>query len=249
MNEIIKIGNKTISVIEWNGVRVVTTAQLAEIYEASETKIKQNYGNNEGRFKEGEHFYLLKGTELKEFKNQVENFYPVDKHSSSLYLWTRRGASRHCKMLGTDKAWEQFDILEENYYNPPKASIPQGKELLALAVIEAQRTIEEQSKRIEEMKPKAEFFDAVADSKDAIEIGKVAKVLNYPGIGRNKLFEILRQNGILMRNNIPYQKYIDNGCFRTIEQKYSMPDGETRISIKTLVYQKGVDHIRRVLKS
>lgn len=101
----------------------------------------------------------------------------------------------------------------------------------------------------ERMKPKEEFFDAVTDSKDAIEIGKVAKVLDFPGVGRNKLFEILRDKGVLMRNNIPYQKYIDNGCFRTIEQKYTVPDGETRISIKTLVYQKGVDYIRKVLDS
>lgn len=98
-----------------------------------------------------------------------------------------------------------------------------------------------------ELKPKAEFFDAVADSKDAIEIGQVAKVLNFPGIGRNKLFGILRAKGVLMNNNIPYQKYIDKGYFRTIEQKYTMPDGETRISIKTLVYQKGVDAIRKLL--
>lgn len=97
------------------------------------------------------------------------------------------------------------------------------------------------------MKPKEEFFDAVADSKDAIEIGKVAKVLNRPGIGRNKLFEILRDRGVLMKNNIPYQKYIDNGCFRTIEQKYSVPNGDVRINIKTLVYQKGIERIRRIL--
>lgn len=97
------------------------------------------------------------------------------------------------------------------------------------------------------MKPKEEFFDAVADSKSAIEIGEVAKVLNYPGVGRNKLFSILRDRKILMGNNIPYQKYIDNGCFRMIEQKYSVPNGEVRINIKTLVYQKGVDCIKDVL--
>ena len=49
--------------------------------------------------------------------------------------------------------------------------------------------------------------------------------------------------------NAPYQKYIDNECFCTIEQKYSTPDGETRISIKTLVYQKGVDYIRKILET
>lgn len=123
------------------------------------------------------------------------------------------------------------------------------EQIVANALIVANNIIANKDKQIEEMKPKAEFFDAVAESKDAIEIGKVAKVLNYPGIGRNKLFEILRDKGILMRNNIPYQKYIDNGYFRTVEQKYNTPDGSIRINIKTLVYQKGVDYIRKVLEA
>lgn len=127
-------------------------------------------------------------------------------------------------------------------------------ELLEKALIVAQRRIaerdkliKEKNKQITEMKPKVEFFDAVADSKDAIEMGQVAKVLDYPGIGRNNLFEILRDHKILRKNNEPYQKYIDNGMFRTIEQKYNMPDGSQRINIKTLVYQKGVDYIRKIL--
>lgn len=99
----------------------------------------------------------------------------------------------------------------------------------------------------ERMKPKEEFFDAVTDSKDAIDIGQVAKVLNFPGIGRNKLFEILRNNGILKQNNEPYQKYIDCGYFRVVEQKYEARPGEIRINIKTLVFQKGVDYIRKIL--
>lgn len=36
--------------------------------------------------------------------------------------------------------------------------------------------------------------------------------------------------------------------FRVIEQKYTVPDGEVRINIKTLVYQKGVDKIRKILE-
>ena len=99
----------------------------------------------------------------------------------------------------------------------------------------------------ERMKPKEEFFDAVTDSKDAIDMGQVAKVLNYPKIGRNKLFEILRDNGILQQNNQPYQKYIDCGYFRVVEQKYEARPGEIRINIKTLVFQKGIDYIRKIL--
>jgi len=96
-------------------------------------------------------------------------------------------------------------------------------------------------------RPKVEFFDAVASSKDAIPIGNAAKVLNI-GLGRNTLFEALRQRGVLMKDNIPYQIYIDRGYFRTIEQKYTLPNGETKISIKTLVYQRGLEFIRRILK-
>jgi anti-repressor protein len=97
------------------------------------------------------------------------------------------------------------------------------------------------------LKPKAEFFDEVACSKDAIDMGSAAKVLNY-GKGRTTLFKILREKGILDRNNIPYQEYIDRGYFRTIEQKFNKPDGSTCINIKTLVYQRGLDYIRKVIK-
>lgn len=99
----------------------------------------------------------------------------------------------------------------------------------------------------ERMKPKEEFFDAVTDSKDAIDMGQVAKVLNYPKIGRNKLFEILREKGILQQNNQPYQTYIDRGYFRVVEQKFEPTPGEIRINIKTLVFQKGIDYIRKIL--
>ena len=96
------------------------------------------------------------------------------------------------------------------------------------------------------LQPKAEFFDAVTDSKDAIPMADVAKVLDM-GIGRNKLFEFLRNNKILMADNKPYQKYVDAGYFRVIEQKYDKGYGETGINIKTLVFQKGVDYIRKRL--
>lgn len=107
----------------------------------------------------------------------------------------------------------------------------------------------EQRERLErerqELLPKAEFFDAVTDSKTAISIGETAKVLDA-GIGQNKLFAFLRDNNILKSDNTPYQRYIDMGYFRVVEQKYEV-HGEIKISIKTLVFQKGIDFIRRLL--
>lgn len=98
------------------------------------------------------------------------------------------------------------------------------------------------------MKPKAEFADAVMGSSDAIDMRKVATTLNM-GVGRNKLFEILRDKGIFDRHNIPYQTYIDRGYFRTIESTYNKPDGSSCINIKTVVFQKGLDFIRKLLNA
>lgn len=121
------------------------------------------------------------------------------------------------------------------------------EQIVANALIVANNIIQQKDKQIEEMKPKAEFFDSVADSKTAISMNEVAKVLNVKGYGRNNLFEYLRQNKILQNNNVPYQRYVDSGWFRVIEQKY-MKNGEPVVTTKTLVYQKGVDAIRKMLK-
>lgn len=126
--------------------------------------------------------------------------------------------------------------------------IPQTySQALMLAANQAKQ-IEEQNKLIEEQKPKADFYDAVTGSKDAIDMAMCAKTLNI-GIGRNRLFDFLRTRLVLDRNNIPYQKFIDRGYFRTIEQKYSKPDGTTCINIKTVVYQKGMEYIRNLIES
>ena len=120
------------------------------------------------------------------------------------------------------------------------------EQIVANALIVAQNIISQKDRQIEEMKPKAEFFDAVADSKTAISMNEVAKVLNIKGYGRNNLFEFLRENKVLDRWNVPYQRYVDNGWFRVIEQHYQK-NGEPVVTTKTLVYQKGVDGIRKMI--
>ena len=102
--------------IEHNGVRVITTELLAQVYETDTNNIKNNFNNHKDNFWEGVHYYLLKGDELRAFKREVNNIDLVAPNVNQLYLWTERGANRHCKILDTPKAWEQFDHLEETYF-------------------------------------------------------------------------------------------------------------------------------------
>ena len=120
-------------------------------------------------------------------------------------------------------------------------------QMIAQALIILQRRIQDANKEIARLKPAAEFAYQICSSKDAIDIGNCAKVLNR-NIGRNNLFEFLRNRKVLQQDNIPYQKYIDSGYFRVIETKYTIPSGETKISLKTLVEQKGVAYINKLLR-
>lgn len=233
--------------IEYQNQRILTTAQLAEQYGTEPQIITNNFNRNRDRYTEGKHFYCLEGEEKREFIN----LHQIDlgsKHAAILYLWTEKGAWLHAKSLNTDRAWEAYEMLVDEYYRIKDHLIPKTyPEALRAYADEVERR-ELAESQVALMAPKAEFFDAVADSRDAIAIGEAAKVLNM-GIGRNKLFQILRGKKILMRNNAPYQEFIDRGYFRVIEQKWTTPEGETKISIKTLVYQKGLDFIRRQLES
>jgi prophage antirepressor-like protein len=116
---------------------------------------------------------------------------------------------------------------------------------LATRLKESKAEIAAQRKHIEMLEPKAEFYDAVAGSNAAISIGDLSKVLAIPGLGQNNLFKRLRELRILKGDNVPYQEFIDRGYFRIVEQKWNTPDGETQISLKTLVLPKGQEYIRK----
>lgn len=99
-----------------------------------------------------------------------------------------------------------------------------------------------------ELQAKADFYDCVTGSKDTVDMKECAKVINFRGWGRNKIFELLRQKGVLDRGNQPYQRYCDMKYFRIIESKYVLPTGEVKISLKTVIYQKGLDFIRKLIE-
>ena len=118
-------------------------------------------------------------------------------------------------------------------------------ELMAKALLVAQRQIEERNKQIEEMQPKAIFADAVSTSKTSILVGDLAKLICQNGyqIGQKRLFEWLRDNGYLIKSgssyNMPMQRYVEQGLFEVKESNVQNPDGSVRITRTTKITGKG----------
>ena len=125
-------------------------------------------------------------------------------------------------------------------------------QLLAKALLVAQSKIAERDQiiaqkqeRIEQMKPKALFADAVSASKHSILIGDLAKLICQNGylIGQKRLFQWMRENGYLMTQgssyNRPKQRYVEQGLFEIKESTINNPDGSVRITRTTVVTGKG----------
>lgn len=208
---------------------VVTTKQLAEILGVGESTIKravEKLGSVLGGvLKNSQGGYLFNEEQATAIKQEIQKHHNL--------------ANREIDSVATDievigNAINAFHALEQ-LYNRKEA--------------EYKATIEAQGQQLAEQQPKVDFYDAVTGSDDCFDMMNVAKVLNIKGYGRNNLFEFLRNKGVLNKVNIPNQKYIEAGYFRVTESTYKTPDGKQHVNCKTVVYQKGVDYIRRLLKT
>lgn len=165
------------------------------------------------------------------------------------YLITKEGcefiAHKLTGVKGTEftaKYIKRFHQME----NVIKEHVPQGKELLALAVLEAQKTIEEQTAQIEEMKPHAVLGQAITTANTSILVGDLAKILRQNGvdIGAQRLFVWMRENGYLIKRkgtdwNLPTQRSMDMGLFEIKESVHIDGNGCNKINRTPKVTGKG----------
>lgn len=104
-----------LKVIERKDQRVLTSAQLAEAFGTDLGKIRYNFNYNKERYEEGEHYFVLKGQDVKNFKTECE-IHTQLKHAHTIYLWTEKGVFMHAKSLSTDQAWNAYRDLLDDYF-------------------------------------------------------------------------------------------------------------------------------------
>lgn len=145
-----------------------------------------------------------------------------------------------------------FINVEEKYIQSKTKTIPQGKQLLALALVEANKMLEEKEvqnaqlqAKIEEDRPKVVFADAIAVSDTCILIRNLVKILKQKGIdtGEKRFFKWLRENGYLMKAggvdwNTPTQKAMNLKLFE-IRESVAYTGHGVKISFTTYVTTKG----------
>lgn len=256
---------ENIKILKYRNEKILTTKQLAEIYKTEENNIINNFNNNKDHFEEGFHYYKLTGEELKQFILQVNDIdIQISNMTRTLYLWTERGANHHCKILDTKEAWKQFNVLEETYFMVKDYIKISEEQKLQLAIFNAdtkenallaaseldrfrKKQLKEKDEFIRIQEPKIDFYNAVIESEITFDMGKVAKVLNIKGMGRNNLINFLKDKKIFRNNGEPYQEYVDRGYFKLVESVYEA-NGVKMVSHKTVAFQKGMGFILKLIK-
>lgn len=135
----------------------------------------------------------------------------------------------------------------------PNNDTDSEEDILAKAVLIAQKTIErknkviaDKNKQLEEQKPKVIFADSVSASSTSILVGDLAKIIKQNGhdIGAKRLFEWMRENGYLIKRkgtdyNMPTQKSMDLELFQIKETTVNHSDGHISISKTPKINGKG----------
>ena len=192
-----------LTVLEHNSIRVMTTEQLAEAYGCVPKQIQQNFSNNRARFIAGKHFFVLEGQDLQTFRLQVENIeLQISPKTRHLYLWTERGAARHSKMLGTERAWDVFEQLEDSYFKVAKNMTPEEFLLYsAQRMVEQAKTIKAANARIDKVDERlleVESKQMTIDEHHYTIIG-YANLTGVRGVGRDAAARLGRRASAISR--------------------------------------------------
>ena len=200
-----------LTVTEYKNVRVLTTQQIAEAYEADVKVISNNFNRNKERYIEGKHFICLEGEELKIFK--TNHHFDESSRINKLYLWTEKGAFLHAKSLNTDKAWEVYDRLVDEYFDKGSRkplTVAEQIQLLAQGTADHEERIEKLENTMTINYGQQKYLGDLV-SLVVIEALDGKKSNAYSEIGKKVFAECNRDVksyfGVNARNNIPKLRY------------------------------------------
>ena len=216
-----------LKVIEYRNVRVLTTQQIAEAYEADAKVVSNNFNRNRDRYEEGKHFICLEGDELRLFKtnHQFDESSKVNK----LYLWTKKGAFLHAKSLNTDKAWEAYSNLIDGYYKQQDELAGLSQEMKAIVMIDKKQV------QMENRMDKLEFDIPLY----AVEAKEVSRRVKRVGV------RILGGKNSLAYQDASVRQKIYCDIYRQLKREFCGENAVSYEAIKRKYRNKALDFIDR----
>jgi len=243
--QVVSILDTNLPVIDYRGERVVTLKMVDQLHNRKNGTAGRNFREHRDRLIEGEDYHILTADEFR--RHSIPGIPPRTK---AIVLLTQNGYLLLSKSLTDDRAWRVQRRLVNAYFAHGDRSKLTEAERCRQGLLPLDLQLEALQAKVLAMAPKAEFYDAVTQSPDTMTMLETTKILCIPKLGRSRLFAILRQKGILFRENrysVPYQRFINRGYFVVAITYYTGSDGKTHVRKKTLVTLRGLAYLRRLL--
>ena len=250
MNDLV---NVTVSVIGDQEVNSVNARDVWEYIVASKTEFSHWVKDRLSDFSEGVDFITI----VRKDEGKDSNGLPVYKQFKE-YIVTLDTAKHICMIERNEKGKQlrQYFIDCEKKLREviqPSYTLPTNFKEALLMLIQAEEDKEklllesaEQKRALEIAEPKVNFYDRFLSKEGCFSMESFAKLYNRKGLGRNNMFQLLRDEGFLIakgnsRNN-PYQKYVNEGYFKTVASVT-----EFGICSVTLVTKEGAQKLIKFL--
>ena len=231
--------NMNIQVLEANNVLTMSSREIAELTGKRHDNVVRDIKAMFEQLGDSEGLLKSEDTYVNPQNGQKYKCYNLPKEET-ICLIAGYNAQVRMRII---KRWQELEQRESAHFKMPKTL----SEALLLAGQQA-ALAEERQRLLEQQKPKVEFAEAVGRSDGTLSIGEFAKLLPKEWeIGRNKLFKWLRDNKYLMKGNVPYQRYVNEGLFEVIETVKEY-DSQDYINLITLITGKGQLYVTGKLK-
>ena len=169
------------------------------------------------------------------YKNFIEDYFKTKAENKNMKL----SIEEEIQQLKEDKKSLLGEMFMESD-ETRKISLFNRNEKLNNRITELEKSMSEKE-TLKKLQPELSIVDKFTNSDGYYDLKVFSKILDIENMGRNKLFKWMRDQKIFMKNNEPYQKYMDYFKVFPVTNKTGM------IFNKTMIKPKGITYIFKKL--
>lgn len=131
MNELVRVGNSSISVKEYRGKRVVTFKDIDTVHERPEGTARKRFADNRDRFIEDKDFFKISPSEFRTTIGDMDS-----RQQNDITLISESGYLMLVKSFTDDLAWTVQRQLVDSYFRANKPMTPEEMMRIQLGMID-----------------------------------------------------------------------------------------------------------------
>ena len=246
LNNTVMVADKALSIVEYQGQRVVTFAMIDEVHGRPEGTARRTFTANKDRLVKDEDFYLIDFAKKDEFRP-----YGIDVPTRGLTLITESGYLMLVKSFTDDLAWKVQKQLVKGYFKAkelvenfdPMKALSDPNALRGLLLGYSEKVIELEHK-VEEMAQDVNAYERIAKADGSFCLTDAAKALQMrpkdliSHLSSEKMKWIYKRAG--NSHWLGYSDKVQAGYLEHKVTEVTRGDGTTKITEQVRITPKGL---------